>query len=70
MDTIDNLTFVIHDFAFGKINAPINTDRKVGDLVITHNGKEIARTAVYSSKNVNEGGLFKRGMDSIKMYFE
>jgi D-alanyl-D-alanine carboxypeptidase (penicillin-binding protein 5/6) len=52
------------------INAPINTDSKVGDLVITHNGKEIARTAVYSSKNVKKGGLFKRGMDSIKMYFE
>ena len=52
------------------INAPINTDSKVGDLVITHNGKEIARTAVYSSKNVNKGGLFKRGIDSIKMYFE
>ncbi len=52
------------------ILAPISVHDKVGEIIITHNNKEVARAPVYSANNIEAGGFLKRGIDHIKMYFE
>ena len=52
------------------IEAPVKQGQKVGELVITLQDKEIARTPLLVAHNVQKGGFFKRAVDMVKMYFK
>ncbi len=52
-----------------EIVAPIKAGQKLGDLVLSLNGKEIARRPLLASRHVSEAGVFVSLWDSIALFF-
>lgn len=50
----------------GELTAPISQGDKVGNVIYTVEGKEVARADLVALQDVNQGSLFKRMMDWIK----
>lgn len=53
----------------GELAAPIAKGAKVGNVIYTVDGKELARTDLVALQSVEEGNIFKRAMDWIKRLF-
>lgn len=49
------------------LKAPLPKGREVGELIISFDDKEIAKQPLYSLKNIDQGGFFKRSLDSVKL---
>jgi len=50
----------------GELTAPISKGEKVGNVIYTVEGKEVARADLVALENVEQGSMFKRFMDWIK----
>tara|TARA_Y100001960_G_C14740997_1_gene863005 strand:- start:1032 stop:1517 length:486 start_codon:yes stop_codon:yes gene_type:complete len=50
----------------GELTAPISQGEKVGNVIYTVEGKEVARADLVALEDVEQGSLFKRLMDWIK----
>jgi D-alanyl-D-alanine carboxypeptidase (penicillin-binding protein 5/6) len=52
-----------------KLVAPINKGEPVGNLLITFEGKTLAKLPLIALEDAEEAGFFLRAIDSIKMLF-
>ncbi|MFL0798062.1 MAG: D-alanyl-D-alanine carboxypeptidase [Cellvibrionaceae bacterium] len=52
-----------------EIVAPIKAGQKLGDLVLSLNGQEIARKPLLAAKSIAEAGMFASLWDSIALFF-
>ncbi|WP_159737325.1 D-alanyl-D-alanine carboxypeptidase family protein [Vibrio atypicus] len=50
----------------GELTAPISKGEKVGNVIYTVEGKEVARADLVALESVEQGSMFKRFMDWIK----
>ena len=52
-----------------QIIAPISANTVIGTLDVSLDGKSIARANLYAASNIEQAGIFKRAMDSVKLWF-
>ncbi|MFT5811532.1 MAG: D-alanyl-D-alanine carboxypeptidase (penicillin-binding protein 5/6), partial [Rubritalea sp.] len=53
-----------------KISAPIKSGQLLGKVTVVLEGEQLASEKIVATHAVNEGGLFDRAMDSIKLMFK
>jgi D-alanyl-D-alanine carboxypeptidase (penicillin-binding protein 5/6) len=51
------------------LKAPVAAQQVIGDVIVTLDGKEIARTPLVALENVEKGGIFKRFWDWMVLLF-
>lgn len=51
------------------LKAPISAQQVIGDVIVTLDGREIARTPLIALENVDRGGIFKRFWDWMVLLF-
>lgn len=52
-----------------QIIAPISANTVIGTLDVSLDGKSIASANLYAASNIEQAGIFKRAMDSVKLWF-
>lgn len=52
-----------------QIIAPISANTVIGTLDVSLDGKSIASANLYAASNIAQAGIFKRAMDSVKLWF-
>jgi len=52
-----------------QIIAPLNAETSLGTLDIALDGQRIASAKLYPATDIAQAGIFKRGIDSIKLWF-
>jgi len=52
------------------LEAPLSSEKMVGNLQITLNGEQVASTGLYSAASIEEAGMFSKLIDWIMLFFE
>ncbi len=53
-----------------KISAPVASGQELGRLIVKLDGEVIVSEALVAMQAVNDGGIFKKAMDSVKILFQ
>lgn len=52
------------------ITAPVQKDDKLGQIKVALNDQPVAETSLIAMQAVPEGGIFRRAIDSVRLYFK